>query len=142
MSHIVHEGVVKEIFDAGVDVSITAEAACGSCKMKRACGMDESQQKTVTVFTPAARFFRVGERVEVLMKPAMGYTAMAIVYVIPIFVVLIALAVLVHIGVPELISGLGALVFLAAYYFIIYLFRDRIARKIRFEIRVPQNYES
>ena len=139
---IVHEGVVAAVFESGVDVSIVAGAACGNCKMKKACGMDDSEQKTVTVFTPDARRFRVGERVEVVMKSAMGYAAMAFVYLIPVFVVLTALAVLVRAGVPEIVSGLGALAFLAFYYFLIYLFRDRISSRIRFEIRIPTNPES
>lgn len=140
---VVHEGVVQHVFEAGVDVILVAEAACGSCKMKRACGMDESRQKIVTVFTPDARLFRVGEKVEVLMKAAMGYKAMAIVYLIPVLVVLVALAALVRAGVPELVCGLAALGFLAIYYFIIYLLNDKISRQIRFEIRIPsQNHEA
>ncbi len=139
---VVHDGVVAAVFESGVDVSIVAEAACGSCRMKKACGMDESEQKTVTVFTPDARHFRVGERVEVTMKAAMGYAAMAFVYIIPVFVVLTALAVLIKTGVPEITSGLAALGFLVLYYLVIYLFRGRFAQTIRFEIRIPTNPES
>jgi sigma-E factor negative regulatory protein RseC len=136
---IAHEGTVREVFGNSVDVAIVSEAACGSCKLKKACGMDESREKMITVFTPDASLFRVGQRVEVVMKQALGYWAMAVAYVVPVFVVLAALAVLVRIGVPELISGVAALVFLAIYYFLLYLFRDRIGKTIRFEIRIPKN---
>lgn len=127
------------MFDSGVDVSIIAEAACGSCKMKKACGMDESQEKIITVFTPDARLFNVGEKVEVLMRQAMGYKAIGIVYVVPIVVVMAALVILVQLGISEMIAGLASLGFLAIYYFIVYLFRNQISREIRFEIRIPKN---
>ena len=134
-NHISHAGTVAQVFDAGVDVAIVSEAACGDCKLKKACGMEESQEKIISVFTPDARYYHVGERVEVLMKPALGYQAMAVMYLIPVVVVLAALTVLVKLGVPEVFSGLGALVFLAVYYFFVYLFRERIAKTVRFEIR-------
>jgi sigma-E factor negative regulatory protein RseC len=139
---IAHEGTVTEVFDAGVDVAIVSEAACGSCQLKKACGMDESTEKIITVFTPDARFLHVGDRVEVLMKPTMGYRAIVIAYVVPVAVVLAALAVLVRAGVAEIISAGAAIGFLAVYYFIVYLFRDRIGKSIRFEIRIPTNERS
>lgn len=136
---ITHQGHVIDVFEGGVDVSIVAEAACGECKMKKACGMDESEEKVITVFTPDAAAFHPGQPVEVLMKLAMGYKAIGIVYIIPIFVVLAALAVMVQAGVPEIIAGLASLGFLGVYYFVIYLLRDRISREIQFEIRIPKN---
>ena len=138
-NQISHEGHVIDVFESGVDVSIIAEAACGSCRMKKACGMDESQEKIITVFTPDAALFKVGERVEVLMKQAMGYKAIGIVYVVPVAVVMIALVAMVQLGISEMIAGVGSLGFLALYYFIIYLLRDKISREIRFEIRIPKN---
>jgi sigma-E factor negative regulatory protein RseC len=136
---VVHAGTVAAVFESGVDVAIVSEAACGNCKMKKACGMEETADKTVTVFTPDAGLFRVGEPVEVLMKQSMGYRAIAIAYLLPVVVVLAALAALVRSGVPELVSGPGALGFLAIYYMVIYRFRDRLGRQVRFEIRRPEN---
>ena len=138
-NQISHEGHIVDVFESGVDVSIIAEAACVSCKMKKACGMDESKEKIITVFTPDAALFRVGERVEVLMKQAMGYKAIAIVYIVPVILVLIALVATVQLGLSEIVAGLSSLGFLALYYFIIYLLRDKISREIRFEIRIPKN---
>lgn len=135
---IVHAGTVAEVFEAGVDVAIVSEAACGACQLKKACGMDESRQKIITVFTPDARYLHVGDRVEVLMKPSMGYRALLLAYVLPVVVVLAGLVGLIEAGVPEIAAGIGALFFLAVYYFFVYLFRERIGRTIRFEIRIPQ----
>lgn len=138
-NQISHEGHIVDVFESGVDVSIIAEAACVSCKMKKACGMDESKEKIITVFTPDAALFKMGERVEVLMKQAMGYKAIAIVYIVPVVLVLIALIATVQLGLSEIVAGLASLGFLAIYYFIIYLLRDKISREIRFEIRIPKN---
>lgn len=127
------------MFPGGVDVSVIAEAACVSCKMKKACGMDESKEKIVTVYTPDAHLFRIGEPVEVLMKQAMGYKAIALVYILPVVAVMIALILAVQLDFPELVAGLFSLGFLALYYLMIYLFRNKISREIRFEIRIPKN---
>jgi len=138
---ISHEGRIVDVFESGVDVSILAESACVSCKMKKACGMDESKEKIITVFTPDAHLFKMGEKVEVLMKQAMGYKAIGIVYVVPIVVIMVALVLMVQLGIPEMIAGLGSLAFLALYYLVIYLLRDKISREIRFEIRIPKNLQ-
>ena len=136
---ISHEGRVIDVFESGVDVSIVAESACVSCKMKAACGMGDSKEKIITVFTPDAHLFDVGEKVEVLMRQAMGYKAIGIVYIVPIVVVMTALAVTIRLGLPEIAAGLASLGFLALYYYIIYLLRGKISREIRFEIRIPKN---
>ncbi|MDR0954937.1 MAG: SoxR reducing system RseC family protein [Rikenellaceae bacterium] len=137
-TRIIHEGEVQAVFEGSVDVLIRTGSACGACKIKKACGMDESAERTVTVFTPDATFFRVGQRVDVSMKQAMGYRAIGIAYILPIFVVLAALATMIQSGVPEMTAGMLSLGFLVLYYFAVYLFRDRIGREIRFEIRLPK----
>jgi len=136
---IIHPGRVVDVFPGSVDVSIIAESACVSCKMKKACGMDESKEKIVTVFTPDADAFEPGQSVEVVMRQAMGYKAIGIVYILPVLVVMAVLVGSVQGGLSEILSGLISLGFLALYYFIVYLLRERISREIRFEIRIPKN---
>lgn len=140
--HITHEGIVLDVFPGSVDVSVVTNSACGSCKMKKACGMDESDEKIITVFTEHAEHYRVGETVEVSMKQAMGYKALAIVYLIPILVVMVILALLIQNGMPEIIAGCISLGVLALYYLVIYLFRNRIEQEVRFDIRKLANNQS
>ncbi len=136
---ITHQGHVVDVFGGGVDVSIVSESACGSCGMKRACGMSESREKTVTVYTPDWKNYQIGEAVTVSMTQGMGTRALLYVYALPVVVVLAALVVLIQCGVPELVSGLAALGILILYYAGVYLLRHRIEREIRFEIRKIEN---
>ena len=136
---ITHAGHVTEVFESGVDVAIVSEAACGSCTMKRACGMDESKEKIITVFTPDANAYRVGEEVTVSMTQAMGTKAILYVYILPVIVILTVLVVLIQTGVSEMISGLVALAMLVVYYLSVYLLRNRIEREIRFQINKKDN---
>lgn len=138
-NRITHPGDVVDVFGGGVDVSIVSESACGSCGMKKACGMSESREKTVTVYTPDWESYRIGETVTVSMTQGMGTRALLYVYALPVVVVLVALIVLTRSGVSELISGMAALGLLILYYTGVYLLRHRIEREIRFEIRKIEN---
>lgn len=140
--HITHEGTVLEVFPGSVDVSVVTNSACGACKMKKACGMDESDEKVITVFTEQAERYKAGETVEVTMKQAMGYKALAIVYLIPILVIMTALALLIQCGMEEITAGCITLGFLGLYYFAVYLFRGKIEQEIRFDIKKSANNQS
>jgi sigma-E factor negative regulatory protein RseC len=138
-NRITHQGRVVDVFGGGVDVSIVSESACGACGMKKACGMSESKEKSVTVYTPDWENYRVGEAVTVSMTQGMGTRAILYVYLLPVLVVLAGLVVLTKSGVSELVSGLAAMGLLILYYAGVYLLRHRIEREIRFEIRKTEN---
>jgi positive regulator of sigma E activity len=56
-------------------------------------------------------------------------------YVIPVVILLILIVTLSSLGKSELLTGLVSVGGVAIYYFMVYLFRDRLAGKYEFYIR-------
>ncbi len=129
-----HTGIVIQATTQEVLVRIEARGACAACNAKKLCGMGESEDKLVSVVTPAAELFRAGEEVEVSVQQQMGIKAVVIAYVVPFLLVLTALLVMLQSGVGELAAGLSALGLLGLYYVVLYLLRHRIDRDIAFDI--------
>ncbi len=133
-----HAGKVIQVTSNEVVVMIEAEGACASCRAKTLCGMSESQDKLISVATPSAPQYHVGEEVEVSVQQQMGIKAVMIAYVFPFLLVMAVLLGLLESGVNELSAGLSALGLLALYYIVLVLFRRRIAKDIVFEIHKLQ----
>lgn len=136
---IKHGGRVIDVFEGGVDVSVISESACSSCKVKGACGMSEMKEKVVTVMTPYAKAYKIGDDVVVSIRRNMGMKAIFYVYLLPFLFVFGALVALTQSGLSQGIAGLLALVALGIYYLVMYLFRGRIDREINFEIEKSDN---
>lgn len=118
-----------------IDVSILSESACATCKVKSACGMSETEEKVVSIFTHDAPAYRVGEQVVVSVTRNMGLRAVFLAYVVPFLVLLVSLLVLLEAGLSEAAAGLISLGVLALYYIVLWLMRRRIEREINFNIR-------
>ncbi len=135
---IKHAGKVIQVTSGEVVVMIEAEGACAACRAKVLCGMSESQDKLISVATPAAMSYQVGETVEVSVQQQMGIKAVMIAYVFPFLLVMAVLLGLLESGTGELTAGLSSLGLLAVYYGVLMLFRHRIAKDIVFEIHKLQ----
>ena len=130
-----HKGIVLSIKGERIDVSILSESACATCKVKSACGMSETEEKVVSIFTHDAPAYRVGEQVVVSVTRNMGLRAVFLAYVVPFLVLLVSLLVLLEAGLSEAAAGLISLGVLALYYIVLWLMRRRIEREINFNIR-------
>lgn len=131
---IVHQGTVTEIIGNMIVVSVTAESACGSCKVKGLCGMSESAEKEISVYDKNAPDFRVGEPVVVGVGTAMGMKAVLWAYVAPLFLMLATLFATKEAGLAESVSGIATLCAAALYFVCLALFRKRMEREIVFKI--------
>ena len=82
---------------------------------------------------------KAGDRVRVAasLRNAMLSTLLA--YVVPSAVIIAALAGLLQAGAGETIAAIGALGAAAIYFFILYLLRNKFARKIKFEVKRLQS---
>ena len=115
-------------------VAIEVNEACGSCASRKACAMGQSAKRDITVYTTDAFEYSVGEVVNVAAKQSLGVVAVFLCYVVPLVVLVGALTIAVAVGVSE---GLAALLSLGAtllYYAVLYLFRNRISKRIIFTI--------
>ena len=131
---IEHKGVVRSVEEGIVCVGIEVNEACGSCASRKACARGSSEQREIVVYTSDASNYSVGDSVQVGAKQSLGVVAVLLCYVVPLVVLVAALAVAVATGFSEGVAALISLGSIALYYAILYLFRGRISKRIIFTI--------
>jgi len=134
-NEISHKGVIREIGPADTIVEIVSASACGACHAAGLCTMAEAVKKDVVVPTDASEHYRVGEEVEVVLRKSMGMKAVWISYVIPLAILLVLVVSLSYTSLHELVIAAIGLGGMAIYYFIVWLFRDRLSSEYVFTIR-------
>ena len=133
-SEISHLGTVKSIEGNVATVEIQVSSACATCKATSFCGSSESGNRSIEAHIGPEQNVSVGDEVRVLMTQVMGTKAIIIGYVIPSVVVLAGLFVLIGVGINEGIAALASLMLLTAYYFVLYLLRDKLKKEFNFKI--------
>ncbi len=130
---IEHEGIVQKSDSNSVTVSIISSAACAGCHAEGICSLSGKKEKTVEI---SGKYQVVpGDSVTIQMKQSSGHIAVFFGYVMPLILVVAILIILVAISIPELIAGLGALAVLIPYYLMLYIFKNRISRKLKFTLK-------
>ena len=130
-----HKGKVIKMTPQLTTVSILQHGACSACHAAGLCGMADLAEKTVEVATDPYASYGVGDEVEVLLKASMGMKAVWLAYFIPLLIVVAVILGLVALGVGEVAAGLSGLGALAVYYFLLWLFRDRLKNEYIFTIK-------
>ena len=134
-NEIAHTGRIIEVGPDFTTVEILASSACSSCHAKGLCGMSEEQEKVIMVPTDGFADHKVGDQVQVLTKMTMGLKAVWISYVIPLAILMILILSLSSVFDNEYLCGLVAIAGVALYYFVIWLFKDRLANEFVFYIK-------
>lgn len=134
-NEITHKGKITEITPDFTTVEIIASSACSSCHAKGMCGMSEEQEKIIMLPTDPYATHQVGDEVEICTKMTMGLKAVWISYVIPLAVLMILILSLSGIFENEALRGLAAIAGVGVYYFIIWIFRDRLKNEFTFYIK-------
>ena len=134
-NEIAHRGKIVEITPDFTTIEIIASSACSSCHAKSLCGMSEDQEKLIMLATDPYAAHKVGDEVEVCTKMTMGLKAVWISYVIPLAVLMILILSLSGVFETEVFRGLAAIAGVGVYYFIIWLFRDRLKNEFTFYIK-------
>ena len=134
-NEIVHTGRILEITPDFTTVEIVVSSACASCHAKSLCGMSEEEEKVIMLPTDPYATYNVGDEVQVYTKMSMGLKAAWISYVIPLAVLMILILSLSSVIESEALRALVAIGGVAVYYFIIWLFRDRLATEFVFYIK-------
>ena len=133
-NEIVHSGKVIEMTPDFTTVEITVSSACASCHAKSLCGMSEEEDKVIMLPTDPYATYNVGDEVMVCTKMSMGLKAAWISYVIPLALLMALILILTSLGVSEGISAAAAVGAVGLYYFMIWLFRERLAKEFVFYI--------
>lgn len=134
---IEHDGKVISVDKDYIAVEILNKSACAACHARAVCGASDQAVKVVEVaqdITTLTEDYQVGERVNVIMSPAMGTQAVWIAYVVPLLVLMASILVFHLCGAGELAMGLGSLGIVALYYLGVYFFRNRISKIFIFSI--------
>ena len=128
-----HIGWIEEVTAKMATVKINTESACASCHAKGACSAADKEEKVLHL-PLEGRSFQIGEQVRVLIARRLGLKAVALGYIYPFILVFLVLIGLTLAGVPELESGLIALLSLLPYYVVIYFLKKRLNRNFTFKL--------
>lgn len=129
-----HEGVVQRNDGNTVTLSILSASACSGCHAEGSCNLSGKEEKIIEVH---GRYdVKPGDKVTILMKQSMGYSALALGYILPAISVIAVLFILISYKIPELTAGLISIAILIPYYSILFLFRKRINEKFTFTLKV------
>lgn len=128
-----HEGIVLKVEEKVAIVSISAASACSGCHAEGSCTLSGREEKIIEV--PGRYTVKPGDKVIIVMKQSMGYTALLYGYLIPLILVILILIILSSNNVPELSSGLISLAVLIPYYVILFIFRKKINEKFTFTLK-------
>lgn len=135
---IQHEGIIKSISTQTLEVVINSHSACSSCHAKGACGMAEMKQKIITVTKPAGNF-RPGDKVMVYASAGNAAYSVMLAYIMPSVLILVAIFCLEKSGSSELYAAVISLGLLVIYFFALYLFRNKISKRIKFTVTPIDN---
>lgn len=132
---VAHTGKVVAMTPQTTTVAIVSHSACSTCHAAGLCGLSEFTEKAVEVATDPHANYGVGDEVQVVLKASMGMKAVWIAYFLPLVVLLAVALGLIALGVGEVVAGLAGLAALAAYYFVVWLLRDRLRNEYVFTIQ-------
>ena len=138
---IAHQGVIESVEGRHVKVNILQVAACGECKARSLCTSSESKEKIIDVYEEdAASKYKVGEPVMVCGALSMGKQAVRLAFGIPVVLIVVwMLVAMVWLKLGELMSVALLAVLLAAYFYILYINRNRMAKQFAFWIEKQSN---
>lgn len=124
----VEEGLVR--------VRILQASACAACKVASKCHTAESKEKIIDVTVEGQEAFnwKKGQAVTVCTSGTMAGRALLLGFGVPLLIMLIVLVATLAAGCSEGMAALLMIVSLIPYYIGLWLFRNRIARTISFQI--------
>ena len=134
-----HEGRVLSVTSVQTKVEILAQTACAACHAKAVCGASNGESRVVTIRREDDGKIRPEDRVNVVIRQGQGFKAVFIAYLIPLFILLVLLLTLPLFFENELVTGLGALGFVALYYLVLAQFRDRLNSGFVFTVEKINN---
>lgn len=129
-----HEGIVQSIDGDKVTVMMTVASACAGCHARHLCSSLDSRDKLVEAENLYHLPLEVGEKVTVTLQEKLAMKAVILCFLIP-FLLMFALFILLnYLTKNELVASLVSLGSIAAYYYIVWLFRSKIARDYSFVV--------
>ncbi len=140
MEKISHIGIVEDIKGQAVQVRIQQASACDLCHAKSICSSADTKEKIVEV-RAAEGSVSIGDKVMVEGAASMGMKAVFLAYVLPLVLLILVMVLCLTLIAPgnEVVAALVSLGILLPYAFLLYLLKDKLSKKFRFEIRSLMN---
>lgn len=132
--YVEHSGIVLSIKGKHLRVKIISSSACSSCQIKDKCMTSETKEKIIDIYESFPQGLSIGDEVKVCCSEKMGTQAVIISFGLPLLLI-IAGVMLNHFGISELSSVGIAIVILALYYAILWLLKNKIAKKFNFWVK-------
>ncbi len=110
-------------------------SACGTCKLRGACPASKTR---IIEVDKQDLDLQQGDMVKIYMQESQGLKALFFSYILPFIILLIVLFSVKAMTGDDGKAGLAALASLIPYYFVLFLFRKKLANKFSFTIQKPQ----
>lgn len=136
---IQHDGIVKSISERTLEVMIVSLSACSGCHSRGACGMADAKQKIIEVQRPEGNY-AVGEKVTVTASLHTAFYSVLLAYIFPSVLIIAAIFFIEKSEYSELTAGISGLFLLMLYFFVLYLLKNKINKKIKFTVEKTGNY--
>lgn len=130
---IQHSGIVESIEGNIAHIRIERLSACSACHAKGLCSIDRKKQ---IIDVACSSNVQVGQEVTITGRLASGMNAVILAFLIPLLVLITTLIVSLYaFSLTQLSAALTALVGVAGYYMVLYLFRNRLERRFAFHLK-------
>ncbi len=133
--YIEHQGVVTEVTENILSVSLINTSSCSSCHVKGFCNVSDVDNKTVEIIQSSHKLVKKGDKVIVNYEKSLGPLALLLGYLVPFFLVITVLMIALAISGNEAVSGMLSLLVLLPYYLLLYFFRNNLKTKFTFTIK-------
>ena len=132
---IEQSGIVTQVADTFIIVTIQSQTACAGCHAKGACGMSEMALKSITAEKPDEDV-KIGDKVIVCASTQNAMLSVLLAYIVPSALIILILTLLILAGVNEVMAATLSLVVTSIYFICLYLLRNKFAKKIKFKVKI------
>lgn len=132
---IEHDGIVTQVAETFIIVTIQSQTACAGCHSKGACGMSEMALKSITAEKPNEDV-KIGDKVIVSASIQNAMLSVLLAYIVPSILIIAVLALLILAGTSEVLAATLSLTTTTVYFIVLYLLRNKFAKKIKFKVKI------
>jgi len=129
-----HFGKVRSINDMTLEVEVKAPIACSSCEVSSSCGISSDDLKILTIHDEQ-REYNVGEHVKVVYEEELSSKALALVYIVPLVLLIIVMIIVQLFTDNEIVIGLSMIFSLLPYFLLFKVFNGSITKVFAFSIQ-------
>lgn len=136
-NHVTHDGVITKIEGRQVTVQFVQQSACAGCHAKALCSSGDAKQRSI-VADSFGLHYDLGEQVTIEVTTQLARTAVLLAFALPTALALLVLFPT-NLWLGEMAACAVTLGAVAAYYIVLYQFRERLARKVVFILHRKNN---